>query len=358
VGRLVIQAGLWLEHWLATVAGPRLRPATVTRYRLAIRSHLTPKLGHHRLDRLQPEHLEVAYQELVAGGLAASTVLYAHRVLSQALSVGVRRGTLARNVASLVDPPRGRGAQTEPLSLTDAQAMLAAAEGSRNSARWSVGLAIGLRQGEALGLTWARSVDLDSGNLIVGQALQRIAYRHACHAPCGQRPAGCPDRELDLPTGFVAINYLFGGLVLVEPKSEAGKRTIAMPAQLVDALRVHRQTQLEERLLAGSVWEDHDLVFAQPNGRPIDPRRDWAAWKTLCAAAGVRDSRVHDARHTAATLLLVQGVSPRVAWTSWAGRTSGCCSATSTSWTSCAETPPSAWAWRSGDVKVRYPHDR
>ena len=63
---------------------------------------------------------------------------------------------------------------------------------------------------------------------------------------------------------------------------------------------------------AGTEWEDHDLVFAQPNGRPIDPRRDWAAWKTLCDSAGVRASRVHDARHTAATLLLVQGVSPRV----------------------------------------------
>lgn len=302
----------WLDHWLATVAGPQLRPATITRYRLAIRSHLAPKVGHHRLDRLQPEHLEVAYLELVAGGLAASTVLYAHLVLSQALSVALRRGTLARNVATLVDPPRGRAAETEPLSQAEARAVLLAADGARNSARWSVGLASGLRQGEALGLTWARSVNLESGNLVVGQALQRIAYRHGCQASCGNRPAACHSRELDLPAGFVVMRPLFGGLVLVEPKSDAGHRTIAMPPQLVDALRAHRQTQLEERLLAGSVWEDHDLVFAQPNGRPVDPRRDWGAWKALCSAAGVRPSRVHDARHTAATLLLVQGVSPRV----------------------------------------------
>ena len=302
----------WLDHWLATVSGPHLRPATLTRYRLAIRSHLAPKIGHHRLDRLRPEHLEVAYLELMTGGLAASTVLYAHRVLSQAMSVAVRRGTLVRNVATLVDPPRGRAAEIEPLSQAEARAVLGAAEGARNSARWSVGLALGLRQGEALGLTWTKSVDLDAGNLIVAQALQRIAYRHGCQTPCGKRPAACHSRELDLPAGFVVLRPLVGGLVLVEPKSDAGHRTIAMPPQLVEALRGHRQAQLEERLFAGSEWEDHDLVFAQPNGRPVDARRDWGSWKALCAAAGVRPSRVHDARHTAATLLLVQGVSPRV----------------------------------------------
>jgi len=284
----------------------------VTRYRLAIRAHLVPKLGHHRLDRLQPEHLEVAYLELVGFGLAASTVLYAHRVLSQALSVAVRRGTLARNVASLVDPPRGRTAEVEALSLAEARAVLMAAEGQRNGARWSVGLALGLRQGEALGLSWERSVDLDAGDLVVGQALQRVAYRHGCRQTCGSRAASCPARELDLPVGFAVIRRLHGGLVLVEPKSEAGKRTVALPAPLVDALRAHRQVQLEERLKAGSMWEGHNLVFCQPNGRPIDPRRDWGAWKALGAAAGVRASRVHDARHTAATLLLVQGVGPRV----------------------------------------------
>ncbi len=133
----------WLDHWLTTIATPQLRPATVARYRLAIRAHLAPKLGHHRLNRLQPEHLEAAYLELVAGGLAASTVLYAHRVLSQAMSVAVRRGMLPRNVASLVDPPRGRPADSEPLTLTDARAVLVAADGERNGARWSVALALG-----------------------------------------------------------------------------------------------------------------------------------------------------------------------------------------------------------------------
>ena len=82
---------------------------------------------------------------------------------------------------------------------------------------------------------------------------------------------------------------------------------------MVDALRAHRSAQLEERIRAGSLWDDGDLIFTQVNGRPIDPRADWSAWKALLARAGVHDARLHDARHTAATLLLTQGVPARVA---------------------------------------------
>jgi site-specific recombinase XerD len=80
---------------------------------------------------------------------------------------------------------------------------------------------------------------------------------------------------------------------------------------LVAALRQHRAQQNEERLAAGAGWEDWDLVFCQPNGRPIDPRQDWLAWGVLLQSAGVRRVRVHDGRHTAATLLLEQGVHVR-----------------------------------------------
>ena len=74
---------------------------------------------------------------------------------------------------------------------------------------------------------------------------------------------------------------------------------------------MHRTRQLEQRLAAGQLWVDRNLVFCQPNGRPLDPRADLRDWKCLLAAAGVRDARLHDARHTAATMLLVQGVDPR-----------------------------------------------
>jgi len=268
----------WLNHWLDTIAARKVRPSTLQRYRQLVTNQLAPKLGHHRLDRLQPEHVERVYAELLAAGLSPASVLQAHRVLSRALKVAMQRGRVARNVCALVDAPSVARVEVEPLTPEEARRVLRAAEGMRNGARWSVALALGLRQGEALGLPWD-AVDLDAGTLRVRQALQR------------QRGVG---------------------LVLVEPKSAAGRRTISLPRQLVDALRLHRTAQVEDRIAAASVWQDHGLVFAQPNGRPLDPRSDHRAWRALLASAGVRQAKLHDARHTAATVMLTMGVPARV----------------------------------------------
>jgi len=98
----------------------------------------------------------------------------------------------------------------------------------------------------------------------------------------------------------------------VETKTTASRRTIALPSPLVDELRKHRRVQTVERLAAGPAWNpDADLLFPDPLGRPVDPAKDWRDWKKVLRAAGVRDVRLHDARHTAATLLLVQGVDIR-----------------------------------------------
>ena len=236
-------------------------------------------LGHHRLDRLQPEHLEAFYRQSLKEGLAPATVLQMHRILSRALKVAMRRGRVPRNVASLVDAPTVRRAEVVPLTAADARQILATAAAERNAARWSVALALGLRQGEALGLGWD-DLDLDNGTLTVRRALQR-------------KPGG--------------------GLVLVEPKSAAGRRTVVLPQPLVTAFRRHRVAQHEERLAAGSLWNDTGLVFTTSRGTPIDPRADHRAWRDLLTRAGVRPARLHDARHTAATLLLAQGVPARVA---------------------------------------------
>jgi integrase len=156
--------------------------------------------------------------------------------------------------------------------------VIAAAQTPRNAARWTVALAVCLRQSEALGVRWA-DVDLEKGALSVRRGLHRVG---------GQ------------------------GLVYEEPKADRSRRTVALPAQLVEALRAHRAAQLEERIAAGPLWQDHDLVFAQPNGRPIERKSDWRSWKALLREADVRVVRLHDGRHTAATLLLSEGVHPRV----------------------------------------------
>lgn len=132
------------------------------------------------------------------------------------------------------------------------------------------------------------SIDFQRRNLLADLPCPKGCTRHASR---------CPQRQ-------------GGGMVFRRPKGKS-RRVITLPAELVTALRRHRALQNEERLAAGSAWEDWDLVFCQPNGRPIDPRADWAEWGELLQRAGVRQVRLHDGRHTPATLLLEQGVHVR-----------------------------------------------
>lgn len=269
----------WFTYWVDTIAPARVRPRTLESYRSMIRLHILPRIGQRRLDQLMPEHLEQMYADLLASGRSPATVLRVHRVLHRALKIAVQRERVPRNVATLVDPPKQRRAETPmPLDVDECRKVLAAAEGRRNAARWTVALALGLRQSEALGLQW-RDIDLDVGKLSVRRGLHRVDGK---------------------------------GLMFEEPKTPRSRRTVALPGPLTVALRKHRETQRLERMVAGSDWQDFDLVFAQPNGRPLDKHSDYEAWTRLLADAGVRHIRLHDGRHTAATLLLTAGVHPRV----------------------------------------------
>jgi integrase len=167
-----------------------------------------------------------------------------------------------------------------------------------NSARWAIALALGLRQGEALGLKWS-DVDLEAGSLVVRRSRQRPRWRHGCNGTCGRKMAGhCPNR--------IALRS-----ETAETKSRAGRRVVGLPDELVKLLDRHRQVQEDERRMAGSLWQDGGWVFATPTGQALKPRSDYTEWKRLLRAARLRDGRLHDARHTAATVLLIVGVPDR-----------------------------------------------
>jgi len=309
-----LTVGQWMETWLTTIASRRIRRSTFeTTYAPKVRNRIIPGLGKHRLDRLTPEHIERFYTRLEADGLASATVLQIHRILSRALKVAMQRGYVSRNVATLVDAPSASHEEIEPLTLDEALQIIRLAATRRNGTRWSVALALGLRQGEALGLRW-QYVDLDAATLTVRWQLQRLPWRHGCADPhrCGNSghrddcPPGCTRHARSCPRRTV------GGLQLTALKSDKSRRTIALPTQLVAALKGHRAAQLHERMTAGPAWHDGDFVWCQPNGRPIGNHADWDEWRMLLKAAGIRPVRVHDARHTAATLLLAQGVDQRV----------------------------------------------
>lgn len=288
----------WMETYLTDVAPRRCKPSTLYDYRSKCRNWIYPHLGRTRLDKLKPEQLDALYLTMERQGKASSHALKVHRIMTRALEVALRRGLVARNVAKLIDAPSGKSPEMAFLTEEQALKVLAAAAGRRNSARWSVALALGLRQGEALGLRWAQ-VNLDEGQMRIPKQLRRRIYEHRCGGTCGRkRGVDCPQRSE-------------GGLQLVDPKGKS-ERTIPVPKQLVANLRRHRRLQTAERLAAEEWWDDGDFVFAQTDGRPLDPRQDHRDWVDLLASAGVPRVRLHDARHTAATLMVAQGVDLHV----------------------------------------------
>lgn len=210
----------------------------------------------------------------------------------------MRRGHVTRNVASLAVPPRVEDEEVEPYDIEEVQRLLTEAAKLPNSARWSIALALGLRQGEALGLRWS-DVDLKAGILRVRKNRLRPKYLHGCGGDCGRKPGYCKQR--------VRKNE-----DTANTKSRAGRRVIGVPDELVRLLGLHKQEQERDRRRAGDEWTETGFVFTSPFGTPLVPSTDYDVWKQLLSDAKVRDGRLHDARHTAATVLLILGVPERV----------------------------------------------
>jgi integrase len=292
----------WLTHWLEDIAAPFVKVNTLAGYRVAVNYHLIPGVGKHKLTELRPEHLERLYQDMLLrktkGGTLTkpATAHRVHRTVRTALNEAVRRGYLTKNPATLAKTQRIDEDEVEPYTVDEIQRLFRTATQTRNGARWAIALALGLRQGEALGLKWS-DVDFKTQTLAIRRGRLRPQYEHGCAGKCDRKFAGyCPQRIQMRPETD-------------STKSRAGRRFVGLPDSLCVLLKDHRAKQNEERLHAGSEWVDGDWVFATIIGAPINPRSDWGQWKKLLKDADIRDGRLHDARHTAATVLLLLGVS-------------------------------------------------
>ncbi|MGW0553331.1 tyrosine-type recombinase/integrase [Streptomyces sp. NPDC002926] len=299
----------YLTYWLAAIAPTRLKPATLNSYEGLSRLYIRPALGKKKLNRLSPADIRLFLAEFKTGCLcclrgvdaardeddrnccavrrcckrrpSARTVQYVHAVLRSALQQAVREELIARNVARIVETPTVERQEVHPLDAGEAKLLLKASRAHRLYALWLLLISTGLRRGEVLGLTWA-DVDLAAGQLRVRRNLQRIK------------------REL-----------IFG-----TPKTARSIRTVSLPQRCVAALIVHHAAQAEERKVAGDKWkplahQPHGLVFTTATGRATDPRSLNRMLTILCRKAKVRRVRVHDLRHTCASLLLAQGVDAR-----------------------------------------------
>jgi integrase len=274
-----ISLGAFLTEWLDNKAAEGIRWATERSYRSVTTVHIIPLIGPIPLEQLEAGHIQSMQTRIIkqSGGRTTSANR-ANRLLRQALKEAVAWGYVSRNVASLVAPPRLGKPRTYALSPEEAARFLEAIKGDPLEALYSVGLAMGLRLGEAFGLRW-EDVDFAAG---------LISVRHNLSRPKG------------------------GGWQLAPTKTGQGNRVLDMPQTVVRALKRHAASQEIQRRLQGQRWQDSGFVFTTSLGTPLHEASVWAAYKKVLARAELPNIRMHDLRHSAGSLLLAQGVALEV----------------------------------------------
>ena len=259
---------------------------------------------------------------LEAAGVSTGRRRYARVVLRAALNTALRWRLVTQNVATLVDAPRAVAREIQPLTPEQAQHLVTTAKDRPLCGFVTVALGCGLRLGEALGIKW-EDVDLDGGTLQVRRALQRFGGDSTVRRPLlaerkrllkaieeatdAERPA----LRKDLDSVRRRLRSVKTSRQIVEPKSPRSRRKIVLPSVVIAALRAHRKRQLEARLLAGARWKEEGFVFTTSLGTPADPHNLRREFRALLTTAGLPVMRIHDLRHSCATLLLAQGVDPR-----------------------------------------------
>jgi integrase len=266
----------YLPSWLEDVARHRVSARTLDRYRSIVKCHLVPGLGGIKLSSLSPAMVQRCYSHLIDEGLSAATVQKIHAVLHSSLKHAVRMRLISRNAADDLALPKIRRAEITALSDEQVGRLLAAAEGTPVAVPLLCLLTLGVRRGELLGLQWG-DIDFEAGQVSVRRTLEESS----------------------------------AGVILKEPKTVRGSRTLALPQVTAEALREHRKAQLEMRLRGGPGFNAGELVFPKADGEPWRPSTFAAACRRVFKRAGLT-CRLHDLRHTMATMLLRQGVHPKV----------------------------------------------
>jgi integrase len=299
----------YLTRWLEDIVRRKNRPATYRSYEQLVRVHIVPAVGDVLLTKVTTQQVRAMLNEKQDSGLSSRTVQYLHAILRKALNVAWKDQVVARNVAALIDPPRVAAKEVQPLTTNEARAFLKAVETDRLEALFTVAISLGLRQGEALALRW-RDINLEVGTLRVRYALQRLkTKRRATDGHADTKETSEPDSPAEIH--------------LVEPKTKRSRRTIDLPGVTRTALSAHQSKQAAERKLCGFNWVipkvhcegrvegSDDFVFTTTIGTPLDGRNLTKRFQRIVKSAKIPAHRFHDLRHTAATLLAIQGVHPK-----------------------------------------------
>jgi integrase len=268
--------GTYLIGWLVGVK-PSLRPGTHLRYQQLVTQHVLPKHGTLPLKGFTAAHVQRVIAAMLDAGLAPSTARQTRAILHKALKQAVQRGLVARNVVDGAPAPRVERREMKSLNAEQAMRLMDAAQSEPLGALYVLGVSSGLRLGELLGLRWA-DVDLERRTLGVNVTLQRVGREY----------------------------------VLAAPKTKQSRRLVTLPAVAVEALRRHRTQQNADRLRLGGAWLHPEMVFTTELGDYVNGTNLRHTFNPMLKRAGLPRIRIHDLRHSAATLMMANGVHPKV----------------------------------------------
>lgn len=271
----------FLDRWLAEAVKPSNAPRTYESYSQIVAKHISPMIGRHRLDKLTRSHVQAMLNAKTAEGLSARTVQYIRAVLRVALNDAIKWDLVVRNVAELAEPPRVIRDEVKPLTALQVQQLFDAVRDDRLEALYIMAGTYGLRRGECTGLRWI-DIDFENETIAVRKQVQRIEGKEQ----------------------------------LVDLKTQRSRRTLPMTDAVKKALRRRQEREKKDRLLAGSRWQGAEwgLVFPTTIGTPLNGSNLLMQLRRHYRAAGIPlETDFKALRHTAATVLGMQGVQPRVA---------------------------------------------
>ena len=280
-----VTLGQFLKQWLADYAAPNLSPETTQAYEIMARKHLIPGLGLIPLQQLTPAHVQAYYTEKLTsgrrdgqGGLSPRTVRHHHRLLHVLLESAVKWQLVQMNVSDSVDAPKFRPKEMRTFSQEDMLRFLESVKDTEYYAIFYTALFTGMRRSELLAIRWS-DVDLDLGFISINRSLHHLADKSFVFQP---------------------------------PKTAKSRRQVPLAPSNSIVLKLHLETQRATRLLMDQPVRDDSLVFCQTDGGPLLPHSISQAWRRLVRKAGFPGIRMHDARHTHATLMLEQGVNWKI----------------------------------------------
>lgn len=275
-----ITLGRFLEDWLEKTVKTSVRQSTYEAYSAYVRNHIVPEIGRTKLVKLTPQIVQEFLDDCEKKKkLSPRSVNHIRAILRTALNQALRWGMVHRNAAALASPRRLSRNDPKVLSPEQANHFLAYVADDEYGALYTVALTVGLRLGEALGLTWD-DINFDEGTLRVRQAVQ----------------------------------YSNGHTHLVEPKSNTSRRSISLPTLTLAALERHKDRQEARRKDKDrpALANPHKLVFLSRSGGLLNPSSATRRFQEKLEEAGLPTMRFHDLRHSTATLLLSRGVHPRL----------------------------------------------